>query len=177
MTAIHEILKPKSKEEMKDQILKMDLYHFLDVFRNKSFKDIIRMDIGFKKKFYFFFAFVFLKNFNKWYWPFWSSWFIATIFSDILMPLGSLWVRGTIDVIDDVGLFVIYLIWIPMLISMITMKRLSKRRSYDQIRLLEEIAEDLHNLAANALQGQEEIERRERADPQRQAGNFQENST
>jgi hypothetical protein len=63
------ILKPKSLTELSNNIKQVHDYVFIHKFKDFKFKQILKMNIGFKRKFLFFFINTFYKKHNVIYFP------------------------------------------------------------------------------------------------------------
>jgi len=116
MTPLNDVLKPKSKCEISDNINKMNLYHFLEKFKNYDLKGL---KISFKKKFAHFMIYKYVKYHLKYYWMFWLIWIVLMFlkyFTKIHVIIIAKEIFGTL-----LGLSLI-----PLLISIIIQKRLRK---------------------------------------------------
>jgi len=143
---IDDVLAPKSKDEVGEDMKRMHLYEFLGTFKTQKFSYIRKMDIGFKKKFYFFILHIFARKFNKWYWPFYVAWIINAIFVDWIFPSSDIFPRMWADSADDIGLIIIYALWIPLIISVVTMKRIMNHKHKQMRGMVNDIFRHQENL-------------------------------
>lgn len=134
------ILRPKTKQEVDNEVKKLSTFEFVDKFFLSSIKG---MKVGFKKRL----VYTLIssksdlhKKVTKFYWVFWFVWLLIMIYSDVLFPTSDLFMRASIDIIEDIFWCIIMIYFVLLLPSMWLllrfqkwkMKKMSKRIDLEQ---------------------------------------------
>ena len=112
MTPIENILKPKSKEDLTEEIRRMTTFEYLEAFTNHSRKELKShgIKIGFKKSLFEFLMGKKNHRLMKIYGIYIIIWFSLLIFGIITKHKFE-----TIEIIENIFLYVLYGFWFPLL--------------------------------------------------------------
>jgi len=117
MKLLSDILKPKSVEDINNEIQKMETFEFVYKFQKYNMKSF---NINLKKKIAFFFSIKFIK-YNKFYWIIYASWIILFLISHWGIPKSGMFFteKCFIDDINRIFWFILIAYLFLMIMSLI----------------------------------------------------------
>lgn len=141
---LNKILKAKNKKYIENEINKKNIYEFLYDLKGLNFNYIRKLNIGFKKKIYYFLINVYLsKRVNKYYWIFVSIGFLFLLLSFI--PFLS-------DVSHIINLIIIIIIYSYIFIALISIYLEYKVEKYHNKIILKKINSEIENMIKNEIE-------------------------